>query len=99
MAPTTTWPPRTSPTPAGISRRADMDLSAEMRRQALRQGVADAIAGVTPLQIDDDLYDADYWRDYRAGLSEWQAAGRRPELAEDRKPPAPRAGQGGPGPA
>src|SRR5260221_6915889 len=93
MAPTTTWRPRTSPTPAGISRRADMDLSAEMRRQALRHGVADAIAGITRLQIEDDVYDADYWRDYRAGLSKWQAAGQRPELAEDRKPQAPRADQ------
>src|SRR5258708_4682046 len=99
MAATTTWPPRTSPTPAGISRRADMDLSAEMRRQALRQGVADAIAGITRLQIEDDVYDADYWRDYRAGLSEWQAAGQRPELAEDRKPQAPRADQVAPGSA
>src|SRR5260221_7184529 len=93
MAPTTTWRPRTSPTPAGISRRADMDLSAEMRRQALRHGVADAIAGITRLQIEDDVYDADYWRDYTAGLSKWQAAGRRPGLAEDRKPHAPRADQ------
>ncbi len=70
-----------------------MDLSAEMRRQALRHGVADAIAGITRLQIEDDVYDADYWRDYRAGLSKWQAAGQRPELAEDRKPQAPRADQ------
>src|SRR5258708_8160689 len=99
MAATTTWPPRTSPTPAGISRRADMDLSAEMRRQALRRGVADAIAGITRLQIEDDVYDADYWRDYRAGLSEWQAAGQRPELAEDRKAQAPRADQGARGSA
>src|SRR5258707_13509865 len=97
MAATTTWPPRASPTPAGISRRADMDLSAEMRRQALRHGVADAITGITRLQIEDDVYDADYWRDYRPGLSKWQAAGQRPELAEDRKPQAPRADQVAPG--
>src|SRR5260221_10440674 len=93
MAPTTTWRPRTSPTPAGISRRADMDLSAEMRRQALRHGVADAIAGITRLQIEDDVYDADYWRDYRAGLSEWQAAEQRLELPEGRLSQTPPASQ------
>src|SRR5260221_13657515 len=99
MAATTMWPPSTSPTPAGISRRADMDLSAEMRRQALRHGVADAIAGVTRLQIEDGVYDADYWRDYRAGLSEWQAAEQRLELLEDRLPQAPPASQGASGSA
>src|SRR5258707_11195980 len=93
MAATTTWPPRASPTPAGISRRADMDLSAEMRRQALRHGVADAIAGITRLQIEDDVYDADYWRDYSPGLSELHPARQHPQQAKDPKPQAPRADQ------
>jgi hypothetical protein len=47
-------------------------LREQMLRQAVRHGVADGIAGVTRLQIVDEVYDEDYWSQYRAGLAGWR---------------------------
>ena len=57
-----------------------MALDEEMQRQAVMHGVADAIAGVTRLQIAGEVYDEQYWENYRAGLAAWAQAevGRRP---------------------
>jgi hypothetical protein len=44
-------------------------LREQLLRQAVRHGVADGLAGLTRLQIVDDVYDEDYWAQYRAGLA------------------------------
>lgn len=51
-----------------------MDLDEAMQRQAARHAVADALDGVTRLQIPDEVYGEDYWSAYRAGLASWREA-------------------------
>jgi hypothetical protein len=51
-----------------------MDLDDAVQRQAVIHAVADGIAGVTRLQIVDEVYDAKYWADYRAGQAAFEQA-------------------------
>jgi hypothetical protein len=70
-------------------------LREQMLRQAVRHGIEDGIAGVTRLQIVDEVYDADYWAQYQAGLAGWQESehGGREHTAQPG--PAPTRHQAG----
>lgn len=71
-------------------------LREQMLRQAVRHGVADGIAGVTRLPVVDDVYDQEYWEQYRAGLTGWQESehgGREQAAQPGRAPTRHQAGQ------
>ena len=72
-------------------------LREAMLRQAVRHGVEDGIAGVTRLQIIDEVYDADYWIQYRAGLAGWHESERggrqEPQAQPERAPTRQQAGE------
>ena len=68
-----------------------MRLDETMQRQAVMHGVADAMAGVTRLQIVDEVYDAKYWADYRAGVAAWQEAEQVASLPDWYRPDPPPA--------
>jgi hypothetical protein len=66
-------------------------LREQLLRQAVRHGVADGLAGVTRLQLVDDVYDEDYWTQYRAGLAglrESEHAERSETPVQPARPPA-----------
>jgi hypothetical protein len=67
-------------------------LREQLLRQAVRHGVADGLAGVTRLQIVDEVYDEQYWEQYRAGLAglrESEHADRSATPVAPARPPAP----------
>lgn len=68
-----------------------MALDEEMQRQAVMHGVADAIAGVTRLQIAGEVYDEQYWDNYRAGLAAWAQAEAGADLGTWYRPEPVRA--------